>query len=285
MKFPLIRIISILGVLALVSLACSFNVDVPASRTGETQTFPINEDAPEDTPARVEINMGGGVLNITGGGSSLVNGSIEYNVEDWEPKIERGSDFVRVSQERGTIPFPKIGEDFINRWNLQLGDTPMILEIAAGAYEGNFNLSGVPITRLEVTGGASDSEIRFDTPNPEEMSVFNFQTGASNVKLIGIGNANFEEFTFTGGAGNYTLDFSGEFQRDATAEIDGALGNMTIIVPSDVAATVSLTGSLRNVNTEGAWNSRGDTYTTAGTGANLTIEIEMSLGNLTLVNR
>lgn len=67
MKFPLIRIISILGVLALVSLACSFNVDVPASRTGETQTFPINEDAPEDTPARVEINMGGGVLNITGG--------------------------------------------------------------------------------------------------------------------------------------------------------------------------------------------------------------------------
>lgn len=285
MKFPLIRVISILGVFALVSLACSFNIDVPASRTGETQTFTIDEDAPENTPARVEINMGGGVLNITGGGSNLVTGSIEYNVEEWEPEIDRGSDSVQISQNRGTIPFPEVGEGFINRWNLQLGDTPMILNIAAGAYEGNLNLSGVPITRLEITGGASDSEIRFDTPNPEELTVFNFETGASNVELIGIGNTNFEEFTFTGGAGNYTIDFSGEYQRDATAEIQGALGNMTIIVPSDVAAEVSLTGSLRNVDTEGAWNASGDTYTTAGTGANLTIEIEMSLGNLTLVNR
>ena len=45
------------------------------------------------------------------------------------------------------------------------------------------------------------------------MSILRYETGASTVKLNGLANANFGTLIFSGGAGDYTLDFSGDLQR------------------------------------------------------------------------
>jgi hypothetical protein len=282
MKHPFLKLV---WILAAVSLACTVSFDLPASRTGDTQTMTVNESAPSGDPARLDIEMGGGELNITGGGSGLVSGTIEYNIADWEPTIERSGDTVRIAQEVESVPIPDNG-NLINRWELRLGNTPMFLTVQAGAYEGTINLSGVPLTGFEITGGASDSEIRFDSPNPENMDTFDLETGASNVEVYGLGNANVSVVTITSGAGDYVIDFGGELQRSMMADITGAVGELRIVVPSGTLAEVNVTGGLRDIDLQGEWTKAedGDIYSTSGSGPQLSIDVEMSVGNLELVS-
>ena len=278
-------VVKLIAILVITSLACTFNVDVPTSRPGEVQTLTLAEQEPvPGGAARVEIAMGGGTLNLSGGGANLVNGTIEYNLSDWEPVITRTKNTVRIEQDIDAIPIPDTGNEMVNRWNLQLGNTPMELDIDAGAYEGTINLSGVPLLGLDIDGGASSAEVRFDTPNPQTMSTFNFNTGASNVNLYGLSNANFSRMAFSGAAGDYLLDFSGQSQQDAIVDVAGAVGKVSIQVPAGRAARVSVTGGLSDVNTNGGWQGSDNTYTLTGSGPNLTINVDMAVGQLELVS-
>ncbi len=109
--------------------------------------------------------------------------------------------------------------------------------------------------------------------------------GASNLSLTGLGNANFETLTFSGGASNYALDFAGKLQRNASATIKTGVSNVTVIVPEGVNAKATLTGGLRAANSEGAWQKNGDTYAMTGSGPTLTLNVEMGLGALQLKNK
>lgn len=284
MKRPLMNLFAAFAVLslALSSLACSFTVNVPTVKTGDLRTVEISEDYPEVRPAELTIKMGGGKLDLRGGSAQLVDGSIEYNVDNWDPSVERDGRAVVISQKvTGSIPF---GDQIENNWNLMLGSQPMDLTIEAGAYEGTLDLSGVPLTRLKITDGASQSNLVIDTPNPVQMESFSYETGASNVKITGIANSDTDEFNFSGGAGNFTLDFSGTLKRDMRADLEGGLGNITIIIPRGMNARIDLSSSLNTISTEGAWTVENDVYSTNGEGPLLRIRVQVGVGNLNLVN-
>ena len=65
--------------------------------------------------------------------------------------------------------------------------------------------------------------MKFPKLNRVEMDSLYYQTGASNVHLSDLANANFASMVFRSGAGNYTLDFSGELQRDAEVKIESGI--------------------------------------------------------------
>jgi len=158
----------------------------------------------------------------------------------------------------------------------------MNLSIDSGAYDGIFEFGGLSLTRLDIKDGASNVELSFSEPNPVEMSTFTYNTGASDVKILGLGNANFTLFDFSSGAGDYTLDFSGDLRRDASIKIETGFSNLIIIVPEGVDAVVSVQGGLSNVNATTGWERSGDDYVQKGEGPTLTFVIEMGAGNLTL---
>jgi hypothetical protein len=118
--------------------------------------------------------------------------------------------------------------------------------------------------------------------NQSEMSIFKYETGASNLKLSGLANANFATFDFNSGAGDYTLDFSGELQRDASITIDTGLSNMILVIPEDVNAVIKVDSGASNINTTSGWKQNGDTYTQAGDGPTLTFVVSIGAGNLTI---
>ncbi len=80
------------------------------------------------------------------------------------------------------------------------------------------NSAGWPSRSLKITSGASKTDLAFTTPNLTTMGQFHFRTGASTAHLNSLSNANFSLMKFEGGAGSYTLDFSGTLTRDATVE-------------------------------------------------------------------
>jgi hypothetical protein len=160
----------------------------------------------------------------------------------------------------------------------------MDLNINAGAYTGNVNLSELHLRNLTISDGASDSQVTFESANPEVLDVFTYETGASSVKLTGLGYANFKELNFKGGVGDYKLDFAGALQRDATVNIDAGMSTLRLSIPSDTKATVAISGGMKGVKTEGTWTAHEDNYTTTGTSEfTLTIKINIGLGSLTLV--
>lgn len=276
-----------LSTLVLASLACTISLPVQNISASDLQTVTINEPAPQgEGPVEIIIGMGGGVLELQGGAQSLIEGSIRYNVPAWNPVIRRGENSlsIRQSSDFGSASKLPVG-DLINKWELKLGQIPMDLTLEVGAYHGTLDLSGVPLANLKITDGASSAKINFDSPNPQKMSKLMYKTGASNIEISGLGNANFSEMSFEGGAGSYVLDFSGKLQEDATALINSGLGSMTIIIPKGTRSKIISMGELTNISMSGTWTTEGGIYSTAGEGPLLTITIDMSVGSLSLIQR
>ncbi len=267
------------------SLACSFTVNMPEAKTGPTQTFLINESLSEDSQTvKISIEMGAGELEIQGGSQMLIEGEIQYNISEWKPEIIRDGRSLLIRQGRKeNLRIPT--RDVINRWQLKLGSTPMDLDIAAGAYRGTLNLSGVPLTRLNIQDGASQAEVRFDQPNPAQMESLRYRTGASEVTLYGLGNASPAFLNFEGGTGSYTLDFSGSLRQDLDASISAGVSSLKIIIPAGTPARVVISGGLNNVQPRGTWSISNNVYETQGSGPKIEINLNMGLGNLELITQ
>jgi len=277
-------------VLALVTMACGFTFNLPWDdiSTGPTQTEEINIPVPEETPADVRLDFGAGELNLAPGAEgALIEGSATYNVADFKPEIQVDGNDVRLSTGDLEITgIPRIRfDDVENTWDLQLSDSPMDLEINAGAYQGDYDLGGLSINSLEINDGAADVRLEFSELNQIEMRSFRYSTGASAVKMSDLANANFSLMTFRGGAGDYTLDFDGDLQRDANVIVESGVSQVTIVVPEGTAAIVTIRGGLLNVDADSDWQISGSTYTLPGDGPKLIIEVEMGAGNLELRSR
>jgi len=281
MKSKWILLFAIFG---LVSLACSITLPFNFNRgtVGNTETMDISVPSPSTgTETSLTISMGGGVLNVAAGSQQLVSGTVRYNVTEWKPTVTTSGNSTTIRQNIQTVPVQPT-QKIVNEWDLQLGSNPMDLTIQAGAYDGALDFSGLSLTNLSISDGASNSEVTFNEANPVVMQEFTYKTGASNVSMTGLANANIQQMSFTGGAGKATFDFSGQLQSDMSAKITAAAGDVVIIVPQGTLCTVNKVGGLVNVDYDSGWTKTGDTYSTQAQGYQITIEANVSVGNITL---
>jgi hypothetical protein len=279
------KIITAILVLAFASMACGFSIDLPERpQAGPEVEESITVADPKSDDTRLTLSFGAGKLTLSPGldGENLVEGTAVYNVEDLKPDIRKSGNSIEIRQ--GDFKSVPLFEDMRNEWDLQLSDTPFDLTVEAGAYEGNLELGGLALKSLTVRDGASHVDLSFAEPNLIEMSVLRYETGASDVKLTGLANANFSTLTFSGGAGNYTLDFGGEFQRDAVVTVDSGLGNLSLIVPEALDAVVTVEGAAVNINHGSGWTQNGQQYTQNGSGPTLTVLVKMAAGNLIITH-
>ena len=275
------KLIPFIAILALTALACGISAPEPPTPQPEV-TEDIKVEYPDADEINLKLRFGAGQLILNPGAALLVDGTATYNYDELKPEINTDGSDVEVRVGDGDVNiFPNLN-NIKNEWDLELGDQPMNLSLESGAYEGEFELGGLALTRLDIKDGASNVEISFSKLNPIEMSTFTYNTGASDVKITGLANANFSLFDFSSGAGDYTLDFSGELQRDASVKIETGLSNFIIIVPEGVNAVVTVQGGLSNVNAGSSWERSGSDYVQKGEGPTLTFVIEMGAGNLTL---
>ncbi len=272
-----------LTILAITSLACSIGLPFKSVKTKDTQVMEIKEAHSSGSPVNLTLTMGAGKFSLQPGSENLVEGTIRYNVSELKPVIERGVASLSINQQIDFKSVPLDLNNTINEWDLKLGTKPMELTINGGAYDAKFDLSGLALTKLAINEGASNTEVQFSKPNPETMDSFAYQTGASQVKIVGLGNANFKEMRFSSGAGAYTLDFSGSLQQDANVVISSAISEIKIIVPEGTHCVVDVSEGVSNVDIQGTWTNRDQVYSTPGDGYTITIKIQMGLGNVVLI--
>jgi len=275
------KYISAFLALALASMACGFNINVPQMPTpGADVTDDILVKTPKTDDVSLRLAFGAGDMNLAPGASQLVEGTATYNYAAFKPEvnIDEGNVQIQMGEITSIPSFDKLK----NEWDLKLGDTPMDLTIESGAYSGIFEFGGLSLNNLTIKDGAANVELAFSDPNLVEMSTFRYETGASDVKMIGLANANFSIFDFSSGAGDYTLDFSGDLQRDATIKLSSGFSNIIIVVPENVDAVVTVDSGASNVSAGSGWSENGDVYKQKGEGPTLTFVIEIGAGNVTL---
>jgi hypothetical protein len=224
-----------------------------------------------------------GMVRVAGyGGDNFVEGDIEYNVAEWQPRLEQEDGLIRLSQAENLPEKAEIPEGFINLWNLRLGDKQSFqLRVRTDNNEGHWNFSGLPITGLDFVTGTGRNGITFDDLNPEVMDQCSFIAGDGNVTMEGLLNFNFQNLAVRGGFGLLTLRFNGiELQRKAGVSIEGGVGDMVISIPQRIPACIMVNGSAQ-VLTGGVFNWREGRYETLSYHADTlkTLELNINAGS------
>jgi hypothetical protein len=142
---------------------------------------------------------------------------------------------------------------------------PAELELEFGIARAQLDLGGLSLRRAAVKTGASESVIAFGAPNRIACDELSIAVGAAEILVEGLGNARCREITVTGGAGAVTLDFTGAWQRDATARavLTVGLGKLTLRLPEGLEVAVDLDRLFVGFEADG-FSREGGLYVSAG---------------------
>jgi len=126
------------------------------ARIGALQTDSQSVELGDAKSVRVEIVMGAGNLNVTGGADKLLRADFTYNVAKLKPEVKYTDGTLVVWQpgSKGLSDLRGI-TDYRNEWGLRLNDeVPMDLRVDVGGGTSDLQLAGLSLTRLDVTLGA-----------------------------------------------------------------------------------------------------------------------------------
>jgi len=263
---------------------------LPKLEVGELRTKELFVPLGDAERAEVLLRFGAANFHLKPGATQLLEGKVTYNVDQLEPETEYSSSAgkvrVEISPRRGIeirgLPTERVRND----WEVWLTEEiPLSLRIEAGAFSGDFDLSGLGLIDLEMRTGAARSTVSFEEPNPQELERIEIETGASEFDILGLGYANFEKMTFKSGLGRYTLDFTGPLTRSAEVRIETGISRVTIIVPESTGTKVVLEEGVSDTDIYGFRRLEEKEYVNDAfeeAENTLVIKVRMGLGSLTL---
>lgn len=234
-----------------------------------------------DGVSRLELAMGAGTLTLKpGAAGKLVQGTISYNVPEWKPVITHHENTIRIEQDKSHSATFK-GKT-INDWDLQLGPSPIDLALTAGAARVQMDLSGLMLTGLTISQGASDCVLRLDEANRGEIDIVQITAGAARSELHGLAYLNAKRMEIKSGAGKLALSFNGDLRQDLALKITASAGSVTIAVPPGIPSDATLNGVMTTVKSDRSWSHSHGHYRLDGSGPSLTFDLNMSAGTLEL---
>jgi hypothetical protein len=231
------------GVIFLGFVLCSlwYPGDAAAKRD-ETKTVKKTIPYEGEKHLTVILDIGVGTIDIKRNSTGdILNAEVEYNPDDirvdidYEKRGDKGE--LYLVSERRNKGLDIDSEE--NHWYLEFGNkVPISFEIDIGACEAEFDFSGLRIDGLDMDMGASSIVIDFRKLNPERIPKIRIDVGASELEINGLGNANFDKLSFDGGVGDFTLDFSGDFQHRSYVDMNVGLGSLSVLVPKDAGVQI-----------------------------------------------
>jgi hypothetical protein len=156
----------------------------PRARVGELRTESQSVELGDAQSVRVEINMGAGNLEVTGGADKLMEADFTYNVAELKPEVKYTDGTLVVQQpESEGLPDLRRITDFRNEWDLRLnGEVPMDLRVDVGAGGSDLQLAGLSLTRLDITLGAGGSTIDLSGDWARDLNV-TIDAGAGDITV------------------------------------------------------------------------------------------------------
>ena len=153
-------------------------------RVGALQTESKSVELGDAESVRVEIDLGAGDLEVTGGAEKLLEADFYYNVARLKPEVAytEGTLVVRQPNVKG-FPVLRDSAGYLNEWGLHLYDeVPMDLSLDIGAGASDLQLAGLSLTRLDVNLGAGESTIDLSGDWAHDLNV-TIDAGAADIRV------------------------------------------------------------------------------------------------------
>lgn len=233
------------------------------ARVGDLQTKSETVELGDAESVSVDIEMGAGELDVSGGAGELLEATFTYNVDELDPVVtySDGKLIVQHGDVRGGIGSFFDLDEYRNEWDLRFNDdVPMEMSIDLGAGRTDLVLGSLALTSLDINAGAG--EVNLDLSGSQLLNQLDYDMGAGKV----------------------TLDLTGDWQDDLDAAIRGGVGELTLKLPGDVGVHVEIDTGIGSVDTSGLTRD-GDTYTNDAFGESdvtLNIEIDAGVGKINL---
>ena len=231
--------------LALVSLLFAATGCAGDIQVGELQTETHTVELQDAESVRVEIEMGAGELAVAGGADQLLDANFTFNVTELRPDVA-----YEVSGDRGMLtvqqPDVKNGMSFFK----------------------------------DLTDYRNEWELRLSDDVPIDMRV-ELGAGASELQMSGL---SLTSLYVSSGAGETTVDLTGDWDRDLDVHIEGGVGEITVRLPGNIGVSVEADVGIGSVDAP-SMTKDGDTYTNDAYGQSdvtLTVEIDGGVGEITL---
>jgi hypothetical protein len=232
----------------------------------------------------VDLVYAAGQLDLVPGRKGvLYRSTLRYDADVIQPQLSYRNETLKLGLEdvRARGRNMKSGQ-----LRLELGpDVPLELDLQFGAARANLDLSGLPVHKLKVATGASETDLRIEQPNPETCEELDLQVGAASFRAYGIGNLNPKRVDFSGGVGEVTLDFTGKARADTDVHIEMGLGSLTLRVPRGTGVRVRKTGLLVGFDSQELVK-RGDMFYSQdweSAGRRITFDVQAALGSIRVV--
>ena len=277
----------ILALLATLLLAGCNGVTIGETPIGALQTERISVPAPDADAATVNLKFGASdSFRLRPGAESLVEGNVQYNLDQLKPVVTTSGDSVTIEQRARNL---NLSTKLLNQWDLRLSDAvPMSLNVDAGAYKGTYDLGGLRLRAVDVNQGAAESSYDFSRANPEQMDHLAFSSGAASVELSNLVNANAGRMSFDVAAGSYTLDFGGALARSVAVDVKAGASSLTIHVPRGTPARVSIAGGLNSADLVGFSGAGDKQYVNQSwdeTRPHVDVKVDSAIGSVRLVSQ
>ncbi len=273
-----------LALTAGVALAAPLPLTAQSWKTFTSSRLVTNEDR-----LIVEVSYGAGVLKLSRGDEgSLYRALFRFDEESAEPIAEYGNQRLDIGIDlhghrgrnfRGKSDGPSL--------DLQLGpEVPADIELEFGAGRADVDLTGIPVSRLELNTGASESVLRIRELNPEPMEEAIIAVGAADLRVSGIGNFNTSEIEVNAGLGAVVLELDGSWVQNAMLSVEMGLGALEIHVPESLGIRVRRKSRFLSSFDAERLVRRGDVYESVNWDAadrRVEIEISAALGSVDIV--
>ena len=152
-----LKIAGLLVIAAILLAASGCSLSAQGVRVGPLRTESRTVELGSAKSVSVEINMGAGELEVSGGADELLEADFTYNVAELKPEVSYSGGKLIVQ-----LPDVKVGirslwdlDDYRYEWDLRLNDdVPMEMNVDLGAGTVDLALGSLSLTKLSIDMGA-----------------------------------------------------------------------------------------------------------------------------------
>ena len=117
-------------------------------------------------------------------------------------------------------------------------DMPIHLRGDISIGECDMNLTGIPLTGIDLKLTLGDHHLRIDEPNPLQMDKATIYASKGEFDLDGMGNAHFETLDLKGSMGELSVDMTGDYEKDGSLKTRFRMGEVRVLLPETVKLDV-----------------------------------------------
>lgn len=251
------------------------------------RTVTMSRQAGGSDNVDVTVRYGAGRLRVgTADPGLLYRMRLHYDEELFEPVADYRPGRLELGVDAVSDHINIRDRDDAGELELYLGrDVPMDLNLEFGAVRANLDLGGLSLTGLKLVTGAAEARLDISRPNPSSVDRAEIHVGAAEFTADRLGNLNARRIEVKAGVGDVTLDFGGEWRRDARVKVDMALGALELRFPRGLGVHLVKDSFLTALDAQEMVKRGDDWYSLDWETADrkITVEVDAAFGGIDVV--